>query len=316
MRIDAIRADGRPPALAGRDLTFAFPDGTNATCGVDLHIDAGEIFCLLGPNGAGKTTVIRLLTNELRPSAGVVELHGLALSLGGADTRRAFGILPQSVSLFEALSVRQHLKSFAALKGIERSRRAEAVERLIETFRLQPLLAKRAGALSLGQQRWVLVALAVLGDPPIVVLDEPTVGMDPVARRRLWDILRAVRDGGIAILLTTHYLDEAEQLSDRIGIIRDGRILVSGTIAALYAECGKSVHVSVTDPETGALLRRELFHSIDEAHRYVTANRLQSYTVGRLSLEDIYLRILKNADDGDTSASGLGRFAETTEEAR
>jgi ABC-2 type transport system ATP-binding protein len=202
------------------------------------------------------------------------------------------GILPQSVGLFGALTVEQHLSSFASLKGIQRSQRRESIARIIETFKLEPLLMQRCGYLSLGQQRWVLMALTLLGNPRVLILDEPTVGMDPVARRELWTILESARKGGSTILLTTHYLDEAERLADRVGFLNSGRLGVCGTLSDLYAAVGKSVKVNVMNPDTGASTDRILFDTLVDAQRYVGENGLTHYSVGRITLDDIYLHLV------------------------
>jgi ABC-type multidrug transport system ATPase subunit len=298
-----------PPVIACRQVGFRFPDGTQATRDVSFEIHRGELFCLLGANGAGKTTLIRQITAELVPTMGAIEVLGRDVRQHARWAKERVGILPQSVGLFGVLTVAQHLSSFAPLKGIPRSERAGSIGSIVSSFELERLLPKRAASLSLGQQRWVLVALAMLGDPPILILDEPTVGMDPVARRRLWAILQDAKARGVTILLTTHYLDEAEQLADRIGFLDEGRLGPCGSLADLYTALGKSVRVSITDPATGACIDRVLFDTLAQAQRYVAERGLASYAVGRITLEDIYLRLVAHDLDREgglpLSATGL-----------
>ena len=285
------------PAIALRTVSFRFPKGALATCQVSMEIAAGEIFCLLGPNGAGKTTLIRLITGELTPEAGAIAINGQPVGAATRALAATMGILPQSVGLFDGLTVRQHLDCFARLKGIAGGQLAATLDALIDRFRLTPLLKTRAGVLSLGQKRWVLVALAMLGDPGILILDEPTVGMDPVARQSLWDILRAARHAGTTILLTTQYLDEAEHLSDRVGFFKEGQLVLCGTLADLYAEVGDSFSLRINDPATGTCLERLRFKTLPDAQRHVMERAVESYSVGRISLEDIYLGLFGRPRD-------------------
>jgi ABC-type multidrug transport system ATPase subunit len=287
--------------ISCHNLRFRFPDGKLGTSDCSLAIGRGELFCLLGANGAGKTTLIRQITGELTPEAGDIRVLGRDVPREARAVKLHMGILPQSVGLFGALTVAQHLSSFAPLKGIRRSQRRDAIDRVIATFRLEPLLTTRAAHLSLGQQRWTLMALTLLGDPQILVLDEPTVGMDPGARRDLWDILAKAKKRGVAILLTTHYLDEAERLADRVGFLNGGRLGLCGTLAELYAAIGKSVRVSITNPDTGACMDRILFDTLADAQRHVSERGLAHYSVGRITLDDIYLRLVAvdTASDGE-----------------
>jgi ABC-2 type transport system ATP-binding protein len=280
------------PAISCCNIRFRFPDGKLGTSDLSLSIDQGELFCLLGANGAGKTTLIRQITGELTPQAGRILVMGCDVRSDARAAKAQMGILPQSVGLFGALTVEQHLSSFVALKGIQRSQRRESIGRIIETFKLKPLLNERCAHLSLGQQRWVLMALTLLGSPRVLILDEPTVGMDPVARRELWTILEKARKRGSTILLTTHYLDEAERLADRVGFLNSGRLGVCGTLSDLYAAVGKSVRVNIMNPDTGARTDRVLFDTLVDAQRYVGESGLTHYSVGRITLDDIYLRLV------------------------
>jgi ABC-type multidrug transport system ATPase subunit len=281
-----------PSVISCRNVGFWFRDGKPGTCDLSLTISRGELFCLLGANGAGKTTLIRQITGELTPCVGDIQVLGRDVRREAQAIRTKMGILPQSVGLFSQLTVAQHLSGFAPLKGISRPQRRPAVDRVIATFGLERLLTTRAAFLSTGQQRWVLMALASLGDPPILILDEPTVGMDPGSRRELWVILEAAKRRGVTILLTTHYLDEAERLADRVGFLSGGHLGLCGTLAELYAALGKSVRLSIIDPQTGACVNRVLFDTLADAQRYVGERSLTHYAVGRITLDDIYLRLV------------------------
>jgi ABC-type multidrug transport system ATPase subunit len=278
-------------AIACRDLVYSFPNGTKGSGGITLEIRKGEFLCLLGANGAGKTTLIRQITTELRPQSGTITILGYD-ALGEAKRAKScMGILPQSAGLFATLTVRQHVQCFAPLKGIPANMRGQAVKNIIDECALESLCDKRVSTLSLGQQRWVLVALAMLGSPPILILDEPTVGMDPNARRLLWSILKQRQASGTTILLTTHYLDEAERLADRIAFISHGRVSHCGTLADLYGALNKSVRVVEMDPGSGAAVSTALFHTLNEAQAFVRNRNFSSYAVGCVTLEDIYMHL-------------------------
>lgn len=306
-RIESISPDGADIAvttklaLQAKDLRFTYPGGLTAvTDGVTLQIAKGEIYCLLGANGTGKTTLIRQLTGELVSDAGQVWVKGVLTDGVKNDDHRSIGILPQSANLFEALTVRQHLICFAELKLKGRAQQKEAVLKNIECFALQPLLTKRAGTLSLGQKRLVLVALACLGDPELLVLDEPTVGMDPAARRVLWAVLRDAQKRGTAILLTTHYMDEAEQLSSRIGFLSGGRISHEGTIDNLRTLIDAQVRLTVRDAQTHRTITQQNFATPDAAMAYIRDKDLTFYAIEPLSLEDVYLALVGAAHDSAT----------------
>lgn len=292
--------------LRCRGLVYVYPDGTKAIGGIDLDVEAGELFCLLGPNGAGKTTLIRQITTELRPTRGQVELFGLDAHKHSEQVKLRIGVIPQSVGLFEALRTREHLTLFGPLKGLSRAATREAVEQVLDECGLADLGDKRVRELSGGQQRRLLVALALLADPELLILDEPTVGLDPVARRSLWRTIRAQRESGKAIVLTTHYMDEAEHVADRIGFIQHGSLCHVGTLKELYEQLGKSVRVTQTDPEEGTPLGQYYFDSLPEAQAHVREAGFEAYSVGRVSLEDIYLRVMEKHSPVDKAGDGRG----------
>ena len=236
-----------PPSAASpiefRELHHCFPEGTEALRGITLRVERGEVFGLLGPNGAGKTTLIRHLTGELAPTRGEARLFGEDVRRDPFTARQRLGVCPQAGGLFDNLSVLAHLRHFSALQGLYAPRATAEVERVVSLWRLEEILDKRAGALSGGQRRKVIVALATLGDPEVVVLDEPTVGLDPVSRREIWTSIEGMARAGKTILLTSHYLDEVERLSRRIGFIQSGRLTHLGTLQELCSLLGWSVCV-------------------------------------------------------------------------
>lgn len=278
-------------AVEADHITYTYPGAPEPVLReATFTVSQGETFCLLGANGAGKTTLIRHLTGQLRPSSGRVLLFGREVRQG--HNAGQLGVVPQDAGLFEGLTVEQHLRYFARLKLLRGAGAERAVARVIEEYGLTEKRGQRVATLSTGQQRRLLIALAVLSEPPLLILDEPTVGLDPTARRAVWSNIRRQRDLGKAIVLTTHYLEEAEHLADRVGFIRNGAIQVQGTLRELYAQIGKSVRVLEVDQADGHTISTTYFDNLSEAHEHAKAHALSSYSVGHISLEDIYFRLM------------------------
>jgi len=286
-----------PIAVACERVTYVYPDGTRASDGIDLALRRGELFCLLGPNGAGKTTLIRQITGDLRPCAGRITICGVDVQADPAAIKRRLGVIPQNVGLYDMLTVEDHLRLFGPLKRLSRADTRTQSEALLREVGLADARRKRVSALSGGERRRILVALALLADPDVLVLDEPTVGLDPIARRLLWATIARQRDAGKAILLTTHYLDEAERLADRIGFIEHGRLTRVGTLAELHAHVGQSVRVVELDDGAGPARAQHYFDGMASAQAFIREHDLRAYSVGRVSLEDIYLRLMGHALD-------------------
>jgi ABC-2 type transport system ATP-binding protein len=292
----AAAANAAQTMLACEHLTFAYRDGKVATKDLSLEIRRGELFCLLGPNGAGKTTLVRQLSGGLKPTQGRVLLDGHDLHADAKARATGMGVIPQSAGLFEGLSVEQHLRAFGPLKGLDARTIASEVERVLTELGFEKHRKTRVGALSGGQQRIFLVALAMLGQPKVLILDEPTVGLDPVARRALWETIEREKRRGTTLLLTTHYLDEAERLADRIGFIKAGSIVALGSLADLHREMGKSVRVTEYD-DAGAVVASHYFDDLREARAMIQSRGLESYAVAKVSLEDIYIRFFGREDE-------------------
>ena len=212
------------PAIAGTGLVRSF--GTvHAVRGLDLHIAAGELYGLVGPDGAGKTTTIRLLTGLVDADAGEVRIGGRALTEKGV--RETIGYMPQQYSLYGDLSIDENIRFFGRLFGLSRKDLAESRARLLSLTRLERFGDRRADALSGGMYKKLALACALLHRPRVLVLDEPTNGVDPVSRRELWDLLHEFVGEGMAVLLATPYMDEASRCN-RVGLLNEGRLLAEG----------------------------------------------------------------------------------------
>ncbi|HZT58695.1 MAG TPA: ABC transporter ATP-binding protein [Pyrinomonadaceae bacterium] len=279
-------------ALSVRGLCKRYRDGTEANRGIDMDVRAGEVVSILGPNGAGKTTFLRQVTTELRPTAGSVRVFDVDAVASPARAKSLMGITPQEAGVFDRLNVREHLELFARLKGIaKRDARAAALE-VAEELGLGAEFTKRVGDLSGGQRRRVLVGLALLGRPPLLVLDEPTTGLDPASRRAVWGVIRRASASGSTVILSTHYIEEAERLSDRVAVILAGQLVALGTLEELLGRLEKSYRVSYRDPlDPEGETRTRYFASFAEARRHVEGERLSEYSMARASLEDVYFAL-------------------------
>jgi ABC-2 type transport system ATP-binding protein len=234
------------PAIETIGLTKVYPGGIRAVDGLDLVVPRGEIFGLLGPNGAGKTTTAGMLTTRVIPTAGTALVGGIDVVRRPAEAKRLIGVVPQTNTLDRSLSVWENLYFHGRFFGMDaRSARAEAT-RLLDQFRLSERRDAPVMALSGGMAQRLMVARAVMHRPSVLFLDEPTAGLDPQSRIALWDILGDLHVDGQTILLTTHYMEEADQLCDRVAIIDQGRIVALDTPAGLKRSVGADTTVQVT----------------------------------------------------------------------
>jgi sodium transport system ATP-binding protein len=225
------------PGVVVDNLTKLF--GPHAAVdGLSLSVAPGEIYGLLGPNGAGKTTTLRVLAGILSPSSGRATVAGIEVGTRSQEAKRRLGFLTGSTGLYARLTARELLTYFGRLHGMSRDLVRGRIDGLARTLDFAALLDRRCEALSSGQKQRVSVARAVLHDPPVLILDEPTVGLDVLASRFLRDFVRAERDRGKAVIFSTHYLAEAELLCDRIGLLYRGRMLREDSPAALRAASG------------------------------------------------------------------------------
>ena len=217
---------GGPPVILVRGLVKRYGDFT-AVAGIDLDVSPGEIFGILGPNGAGKTTTLEMIEGLREPDGGTVEVAGVDVRRDPKAVKRLIGVQLQSTALFDFLSVRELIALFAALYGADTS--AARIDRLIDMVSLAEKADAYVNALSGGQQQRLSISLAMVNDPAVIFLDEPTTGLDPQARRNLWDVVRAVQAGGKTVVLTTHYMEEAEILCDRVAVMDHGKIIACDT---------------------------------------------------------------------------------------
>ena len=199
-----------------------------AVDGLNLEIAPGELFSLLGVNGAGKTTAIKMLSCLTQPTQGEARVCGYSITEDPAQVKRRIGVSPQETAIAPNLSVEENLELICGIHGFSKDKTKEKVRALSGQFDLETVLTRKAGKLSGGWQRRVSIAMALISEPEILFLDEPTLGLDVIARRELWDIIQSLK-GKITVILTTHYMEEAEALSDRIAIMKDGRLLVCAT---------------------------------------------------------------------------------------
>ncbi|HEX4519206.1 MAG TPA: ABC transporter ATP-binding protein [Gaiellaceae bacterium] len=269
-----------------------------AVKGIDFEIGAGEVFGLLGPNGAGKTTTIEILEGYRDRDGGEVEVLGEDPAKAGRAWRERLGVVLQSSSLYPNLTVRESLRVFGGYFDERRD-----IDEVIEIVGLTDKAESRCRTLSGGQKRRLDLGLSLIGNPELVFLDEPTTGFDPGARRAAWETIRNLRSLGTTILLTTHYLDEAEQLADRVAVLREGRIVREGSPAELtgegnqseirYRRDGELVFEHTTDPT------RRLYELTGEAVE--RGEELEELEVRRPTLEDIYLELTAEpvADDDE-----------------
>ena len=227
-------------AIDTRELTKIYKTKNKtirAVDGLSLSVEAGEFFSLLGVNGAGKTTAIKLLSCLSRPDGGEAYLEGHSIRTEADRVREVINVSPQSTAVALNLSVRENLALSAGLWGVPKGKIAASVADVLSRLGLEEVAEDRAGTLSGGWQRRLSIAMALVTDPHVLFLDEPTLGLDVLARRELWGVIRSLR-GRVTVVLTTHYLEEAEALSDRIGIMAHGRLCALGSPAELCARAG------------------------------------------------------------------------------
>ena len=277
------------PAIEVRGLRKRYGE-QEAVRGIDFSVGRGEVFGLLGPNGAGKTTTVEILEGYRERSEGEVSVLGRDPQARERALRERVGIVLQSSGIYRHLTVHEVLEHWAALYPSPRE-----VGEVIELAGLGDQAARRTRTLSGGQLRRLDFALALVGDPELIFLDEPTTGFDPAARRHAWDTVRSLKDLGKTVVLTTHYLEEAQALADRVAIIKDGRILADGAPAELGAGASARYRVAWRDGD-GVRVQREtedptvLLHEVTGA-ALQQGQRLRDLSVTRPSLEEIYLRL-------------------------
>ncbi len=240
-----MNANAERHAVETRQLAKTYADPgkkgvVHALEGLDLECRYGEIYGLLGPNGAGKSTTLRILATMLAPSAGSALVDGVDVAREPLEVRRRIGFLSATTGLYQRLSPRETLQYFGALHGMPKERLEERIAELFDAFRMHDFADRRCEHLSSGQKQRTSIARAVLHDPPVLILDEPTTGLDILATGDMIEFIEARRDSRRCVLFSTHVLSEAERLCDRIGVIHRGRLLASGTLDELRAMTGET----------------------------------------------------------------------------
>jgi ABC-2 type transport system ATP-binding protein len=300
-----------PAVIQCRDLRKTYDGKVEAVRGLNLQIQAGECFGLLGPNGAGKTTTIEILEGLLEPTSGEVTILGQTWKSHSRELREKVGISLQETRLSEKLTVRETVELFASFY-----RETRPTSEVLESLQLMEKADSWVGKLSGGQRQRLAVATALVGSPRVLFLDEPTTGLDPQSRRQLWDIIRAFQKTGGTVLLTTHYMDEAERLCDRLAIVDHGQIIAEGTPAELIEKLGGHhvIEFSLAGDARGASEAWQAIPGVDsvltddglvclsvrEPHRTIPAlldavdkqsAQLEHLTTRQASLEDVFVRL-------------------------
>jgi ABC-2 type transport system ATP-binding protein len=281
-------------AIVVRDLRKSY-DGVEALSGITFDVAEGEVFGLLGPNGAGKTTTVEILEGYRRRDSGEVAVLGYDPGSSPRALRERIGVVLQQSDLVSGLTVREFLRVFAGYYTRRRN-----VDEVIELVGLSEKRDARLKTLSGGQKRRLDLGVALVGDPDLVFLDEPTTGFDPAARRTAWDMIRSLRALGKTIVLTTHYLDEAQQLADRVAVIRAGTIVRLGTPAELIGAGGTAEIRFRKDGEQVVIETAEPTRVLHELTSKALADGsdLEQLEVRRPTLEDVYLELVAEEDDG------------------
>jgi ABC-2 type transport system ATP-binding protein len=300
------------PAITVSDLHKHY-GSVHAVDGISFSVEAGEVFALLGPNGAGKTTTVEILEGHRRRTSGEVDVLGFDPETGGRDYRERIGIVLQEAGFDEDFTVRELVRHYRGMYP-----RRLPVEDVIEIVGLVEKRDARVSTLSGGQRRRLDLALGLVGDPDVLFLDEPTTGFDPSARRRAWDLVQNLRGLGKTILLTTHYMDEAERLADRVAVVVAGRLVSMGRPVEIGGTARQSSQLTFRLPEAvsvadlpdlgGELVRRGAEWQLRTTEPTAVLHRLTGWadahghdlaelTITRPSLEDVYLDLIGGVDE-------------------
>jgi ABC-2 type transport system ATP-binding protein len=330
-------ADAADAAIAARSLRRTFKGGIEAVRDIDLTVSAGEVFGFLGPNGAGKTTTVRMLCTLLPPTAGSATVAGLDVVENGAEVRRRIGVALQEIGLDPVQTGRELLELQCGLYGITGQAGRSRAEELLELVGLSDAADRRTKTYSGGMKRRLDLASALVHSPEVLFLDEPTTGLDPASRLTIWDEVRRINGGGATVFLTTQYLEEADQLCDRLAIIDNGEIVAEGTPEQLKAEMGHDVvsvsvegaNVAATEAALSGLpgLERVVPHrdglalyvedgagSIAEIVRRLERDQIRAgaISVARPSLDDVFLKATGRRLEGQERAQQTPETSEVS----
>lgn len=260
--------------------------GITAVHSINLTILAGEIFGLLGPNGAGKTTLIRMLTMLTRPTRGKIEIDGYEMSRDLTVVKKIIGVVPQNMNLDLELTARENLELHGRLHGLTRAKRRERIEELLGFVGLVDKANFRVSGFSGGMKRRLMIARALMHYPKVLLLDEPTVGLDPQTRRKIWDMIKKMNTAGMTVLLTTHYIEEAESICHRVGIIDSGNLIAVSNPGDLVAKIGEMVVESFYGEES------EYKFFLDRKSALIYAESIRGRVLVReTNLEDVFIEL-------------------------
>ncbi len=283
-------------AIEVTQLSKTYPP-LRAVDGIDFAVRAGEVFGFLGPNGAGKTTTIRMLTGLTHPTSGNAQVLGFDLATDVTRIKKRIGVVPEMSNLYDELSAFDNLVFSMQLYGVPRAERKPRAEALLERFRLSEKRAAPFAKLSRGMKRALTIAAALAHRPPLVFLDEPTTGLDVISARNLRRMIAGLRDEGVTVFLTTHYLEEAERLCDRVALIVRGRIVALDTVDGLKAAAQRApvVEVTLVGADGGVETLRVAGEDVAEAARLALAQaegrRVLAVNTLRSTLEDVFVQL-------------------------
>ena len=254
--------------------------------GVSLEVGEGELFAYLGPNGSGKTTTIKILTGLANPTSGDAYVHGYHVVREALEAKRQCGLVPQTINLDHELTVQENLDIHGRLFHMVARERAARIDELLDYIGIRERRNSPIKHLSGGLKRRVMVARAMMHAPKILFLDEPTVGLDPTIRRRIWSLVKSIQQGGATIFLTTHYIEEAEFLAERVAFLDEGRIVAVDTPQNLMARLGAWALDEIVNGEMETIF----FQSREEANRHL-GKQHGGFTLRRVNLEDVFLAV-------------------------
>jgi ABC-2 type transport system ATP-binding protein len=285
------------------NLGKTYPGGTEALHDISFSIERGQVFCLLGRNGAGKTTLLRILATQLVPSAGKATVFGHDVSREAEKVRTKIAVLPQEARPQNLLSALDHVRLMCLIRGMSREEAAARAKQVLEQFDLWEHRSKLCADLSGGMRQRVILCMALIAEPELLFLDEPTVGLDPLGRRQVWAAIRRLTQAGVTVLLTTHYMDEAQHLADRLAIIEKGQVAFLGTVDEAKGAAGVGMRMIVESPTDGG--QREVLHPrsneeiLEVVKRSVEKNL--KVTFQPPSLEEAFINIVGGSIDDEAA---------------
>ncbi|MGD0318779.1 MAG: ABC transporter ATP-binding protein [Nitrososphaerales archaeon] len=295
------RTDLQAKVVDVSKLGKVYPGGTEALRDVSFSIERGHVFCLLGRNGAGKTTLLRILATQLQPSTGRATVFGLDVPREAEKVRTRIAVLPQEARPQMMLSAFDHVRMMCLIRGMPRAEATRRANQILERFDLWEHRNKVCADLSGGMRQRVLLCMALIADPELLFLDEPTIGLDPLGRRQVWAAIRRLTKAGTTVLLTTHYMDEAEHLADNLAIIEKGRVAFLGTVGEAKDVAGVGMRMIVEPLVNGG--RREVLHpsSNEEILKIVERSVREGLkvTFQPPSLEEAFINIVGGSIDDE-----------------